>query len=361
MPHFHSPIQAWHLAHQAALTPVAGWEMPLHFALGTQAEHLHTRTKAGLFDFSHMGKFLLEGNGATAALSRCVTANLATLKPGRCRYGFLLNDAGGIQDDLIVYRLEDEKYLLVLNPENTPAKFAELQSAMPAPLALHNNTESTAKIDLQGPQAFTVLEAVLPGPWRRLPFYGFTTATFEGAPLIISRTGYTGELGVELYCPNEKALALWECLIAHEAVAPVGLGARDTLRLEAGLPLAGRDLDAQHTPAEAGFAGLLTSQAAYKGHQGAYEVRQRLTPLSFSGPHFANCGSAVHSLDGENIGHITSSIVSPSLGHGIAFAYILATHAQNKEFAVETTTGSQPALRASLPFYTLGTARKTLL
>ncbi len=133
MPHSHSPIQAWHLAHQAVLTPVAGWEMPLHFALGTQAEHLHTRTKAGLSDFSHMAKFLLEGNGATAALGRCITANLATLKPGRCRYGFLLNDAGGIQDDLIVYRLEDEKYLLVLNPENTAAKFAELQSAMPAP------------------------------------------------------------------------------------------------------------------------------------------------------------------------------------------------------------------------------------
>lgn len=361
MPNFHSPIQAWHLAHQAVLTHVAGWEMPLHFAHGTQAEHLHTRTKAGLSDFSHMAKFLLEGNGATAALGRCITANLATLKPGRCRYGFMLNDAGGIQDDLIVYRLEEEKYLLVLNPENTAAKFADLQNAMPAPLALSNNTESTAKIDLQGPQAFVVLEAVMPGPWRRLPFYGFTPATFAGAPLMVSRTGYTGELGVELYCPSEKALALWENLIAHEAVAPVGLGARDTLRLEAGLPLAGRDLDAQHTPAEAGFAGLLTSQAAYKGHQGAYEIRQRLTPLTFQGPHCATSGSAVHTPEGESVGSITSSIISPSLGHGIAFAYIQAEYAQKKEFTVTTPSGPQPALRATLPFYTAGTARKTLL
>jgi aminomethyltransferase len=343
------------------MAPFAGWNMPIQYPAGIIAEHLHTREKAGLFDICHMGEFILDGKGAAESLARAVTVNLATLKAGRCRYGFLLNERGGVLDDLIVYRLRDDRFMIVVNAGRRAADFAAFKERVDASLALDDISDATAKLDLQGPGSFSVLEDALPGPWRRLPYFGFTEeGSFAGSPLFISRTGYTGELGVELYCPADKALALWELLLGDQRVKPAGLGARDTLRLEVGLPLNGQDLDENHTPAEAGYTAMLTSQARFVGWDGARAVREKLTPLVLSGRRSARHGDSVL-LDGREAGVVTSGSFGPSVGRAIALAYIKENKAGAPEYSIRTAKAELRAESASLPFYDQGTARAALV
>lgn len=356
-----TPLAGWHTSHGAKMAEFAGWNMPIQYPTGIIAEHTHTREKAGLFDICHMGEFILDGKGAAQALACSVTVNIATLKPGRCRYGFLLNEAGGILDDLIVYRLGEERFMIVVNAGCRLSDFAFLRDRLGKGFVLEDISEATAKLDLQGPESFSVLEKALPGAWRRLPYFGFTEdCGFDGASLCVSRTGYTGELGVELYCPWEKAEALWEHLLKDERVKPVGLGARDTLRLEVGLPLYGQDLDDQHSPAEAGYAGMLTSQAAYVGKDGAYAIREKLTPLVIPGRRSARHGDKVL-LDGREVGVVTSGSFAPSVGNSVALAYIVAEQADAAEYVVRAAKADLPARVVPLPFYPGGTARAALL
>lgn len=356
-----TPLAGWHASHGAKMAEFAGWNMPIQYPTGIIAEHAHTREKAGLFDICHMGEFLLEGKGAAQALAGAVTVNIATLKPGRCRYGFLLSEAGGVLDDLIVYRLGEERFMIVVNAGCRAQDFTILSERLGGGFVLEDISGATAKLDLQGPESFSVLEKVLPGPWRRLPYFGFTEdCGFDGGPLCVSRTGYTGELGVELYCPWEKAEALWELLLRDDRVKPVGLGARDTLRLEIGLPLNGQDLDEQHSPAEAGYAGMLASQAPYVGKDGAYAVREKLVPLVIPGRRSARHGDKVL-RDGREVGVITSGSFAPSVGDCVALAYIAAEQADAAEYLVRAARAELPARVANLPFYAGGTARTTLL
>lgn len=356
-----TPLAAWHGANGAKMAEFAGWDMPIQYPTGIIAEHLHTRSEAGLFDICHMGEFILEGPGSGEALGRALTVNLATLKPGRCRYGFLLNDKGGLMDDLIVYRLADERWMIVVNAGCRPTDFAALKERLGPSLHLEDVSDATAKLDLQGPQSVAVLESVLPGPWRKLPYFGFTEAEFDGGPLLVSRTGYTGELGFELYFPWDKAEKLWTKLLGDSRVKAVGLGARDTLRLEVGLPLYGHDLDEHHTPAEAGYAGMLTSQAPYVGRDGAHEVREKLTALVLADRRSARQGDAVALPSGESVGIVTSGSFAPSVGAAIALAYIRADAAGASDYVLRTARAELPAKAASLPFYTAGTARAALV
>ena len=357
----HTPLAGWHASHGAKMAEFAGWDMPIQYPTGIIAEHMHTRAKAGLFDICHMGEFLLDGKGAAQALANAVTVNISTLKPGRCRYGFLLNEAGGILDDLIVYRLGEKRFMIVVNAACRSSDFVLLRDRLGKDFVLEDISEATAKLDLQGPESFSVLEKVLPGSWRRLPYFGFTEDSgFDGGPLCVSRTGYTGELGVELYCPWEKAEALWELLLKDERVKPSGLGARDTLRLEVGLPLNGQDLDEHHSPAEAGYAGMLTSQAAYVGKDEAHIVREKLVSLVIHGRRSARHADKVL-LDSREVGVITSGSFAPSVGHCVALAYIVADQAGASEYLVRATKVDLPAKAVPLPFYQGGTARATLL
>lgn len=356
-----TPLASWHIAHGAKMAPFAGWNMPIQYPGGIIAEHLHTREKAGLFDICHMGEFILDGKDAAESLSRAVTHNLATLKPGRCRYGFLLNENGGIIDDLIVYRLAEERFMLVVNASCRERDLAALKERVGSSLVLEDVSDATGKLDLQGPQAFDVLEALLPGSWRRLPYFGFTAeAEFDGASILVSRTGYTGELGVEIYCPSDKALKLWELLLTDERVKPVGLGARDTLRLEMGLPLNGQDLDGNHTPAEAGYGGMLTSQAEYVGKAEAHTVREKLTALVIEGRRSARHHDAVL-LDGREVGVVTSGSFGPSVGCALVFAYIAADAAGAEAYTIRAAKTELQAKVVALPFYKEGTARATLV
>lgn len=358
---YETPLAAWHRAHDAKMAPFAGWDMPIQYPGGIIAEHLHTREKAGLFDICHMGEFIIDGAGAAKALAGAVTVNVDTLKPGRCRYGFLLNERGGVMDDLIVYKIREDRFMVVVNAGCRASDWAAFTERVGSGVLLEDISDATGKLDLQGPEAFAVLEKNLPGQWRRLPFFGFTEeVSFEGEPILVSRTGYTGELGVEIYCPASKTLKLWELLLRDERVKPVGLGARDTLRLEVGLPLYGQDLDENHTPAEAGYAAMLTSQAPYVGRDEAHTVRQKLVALLIPGRRSARHNDSVI-LQGEEVGVVTSGSFGPSVGNAIALAYIAADKADASAYGVRGAKTELAADVVPLPFYKGGTARAALL
>lgn len=356
---FHTPLHDWHLAHGAKMAPFAGWDMPIQYQ-GIIAEHLHTRQQAGLFDICHMGEFLLAGPGAAEALARCVSHNLATLKEGRCRYGFLLNSQGGIIDDCIIYHLEPDSFMIVVNGARTAIDFATLQERLPDSLQFQDVSAETAKLDLQGPLSLSVLEKVLGRQFHELAYFASTRGSFDGAPLLISRTGYTGELGFELYLPTHKALPLWEALLADSRVQPVGLGARDTLRLEMGLPLYGQDLDEEHTPAEAGYEAMLTSPADYVGKGADRRCTEVLVPLVMEGRRSARHHDLVCDLTGRQVGRVTSGSFAPSLGHAVALAYVSAADATAERFQIHTARAVLEARREALPFYKSGTARLKL-
>ncbi len=354
-----TPLSDWNRQHGAKMVPFAGFDMPVQYT-SILAEHEQTRTRAAVFDICHMGEFTLSGEGAAAALGKAVTHDLDTLAPGKCRYGFLLNEAGGVIDDLIVYCLDTDNYMLVVNGARIDVDFATIKSRLPAALAFSDASAETAKIDLQGPLAFEVLRDRVPGDFSGLKYFNFAWTEFAGGRLMVSRTGYTGELGYELFLPASAAVALWEALIADPRVAPAGLGARDTIRLEMGYPLYGQDLDEAHTPAEAGYGWLLTSPAPYVGKSKATEVRQKLIALEIPGRRSARHGDVVTDRNGKTVGVVTSASFAPSLGHAIALAYVDAPAAEGKEFRVKAARAELSAVKRGLPFYKNGTARKAV-
>lgn len=353
-----TPLHGWHVSRRAKMAPFAGWDMPIQYA-GIITEHMHTRGRASVFDICHMGEFILKGPGAKDALAKAVTHNLDTLKPARCRYGFLLNEQGGVIDDLIVYHVEEDHYMLVVNAACREGDYMAIASWLPSGLSFTDVSDEMGKIDIQGPASLDALERILPGPWRQMPYFGIVRAEFDGSPLIVSRTGYTGELGFELYLPLEKTPALWEACIADTDVEPAGLGARDTLRLEAGLLLYGQDLDTGHTPAEAGYGGMLTSTADYVGKARAMDIREVLTPLSIPGRRSARHNDEVF-LNGRKVGVVTSASFAPSLGNAVALAYIDKEFADAESYTIAAAKTELPATRVSLPFYAKGTARMKL-
>lgn len=354
-----TPLHSWHVAHGAKMVPFAGWDMPVQYS-GILEEHQHTRTKASVFDICHMGEFKLRGAKARNALSRIVTHNLATLGPRRCRYGFLLNEDGGVIDDCIVYCMADDDYMLVVNGARIDTDFAWIKSHLPADMFFENISEMTAKIDLQGPESCRVLNEATGEDWSFLTYFSFKRGEFDGDPMVVSRTGYTGELGYELYLREDKARALWELLLQNPLVKPAGLGARDTLRLEMGMALYGQDLDEAHTPAEAGMASFLKSEADYIGKAKAFDVRESLIPLVLEGRRAARHDDPVLLPSGEAVGRVTSGSFAPSLGHAVALAYVDARHAQGTDFLVGKGAKPLAATRGTLPFYTQGTARVKL-
>ena len=351
-----TPLNSWHKAHGAKMVPFAGWEMPVQYE-GIIAEHQQCRTRACVFDICHMGEFSLFGPGAALALAKVVTQDIETLAEGKCRYGFLLNPQGGVQDDLIVYRLGPDNFMLVVNGACIESDFAWIQDHLPSGLNFTDISEKTAKIDLQGPKSLEVLSRLLPGDWTGLKYFSFTRTEFQDSGLIVSRTGYTGELGYEFYVPASLAQALWEKLVADPEVKPAGLGARDTLRLEMGYPLYGQDLDTVHTPAEAGYAAMLTSKAEYLGKAQAMTVKESLVALAIEGRRSARHLDKVALPDGTEVGMVTSGSFSPTLGHGLALAYVGVEHAKGQDFVIKAQRAELPAKRTELPFYQGGTAR----
>ena len=332
------PLDGWHRAKGARMVEFAGYWMPVQFE-GIIAEHLWTRENAGLFDVSHMGQLLVSGaketeGGADAALETLLPIDLSTLKLGMQRYSLLLNEDGGILDDLMVSRWPDQLYLVV-NGATKWDDIAHLREHLPDDVTL-NHLEDQALLAVQGPKAVTALERLVTGqyPLSVLTFMRFGVFDFQGISLTISRSGYTGEDGFEISLPGEHAAAFADALCAQPEVRPIGLGARDSLRLEAGLPLYGHDLSEDTDPvsADLGFAinKRRREEGGFPGAERILGLRAEGSPtlrvgLALEGRMAAREGAEVFA-GGQKIGTVTSGGFSPSLGHPIAMAYVDAAH-----------------------------------
>lgn len=358
-----TPLSGWHRDHGAKMAPFAGFDMPVQYT-SILAEHEQTRTKAGVFDICHMGELRLRGQGASKALNTVVSHDLNTLAPGKCRYGFLLNDNGGIVDDMIVYCLERseavDEYMIVVNGACEQKDYDRISGLLPQGLDLENISAATAKIDLQGPRALEVLTKVFGRTFNHLKYFNFESVEHDGMDMIVSRTGYTGELGYELYFPAGRAVDVWESLVADESVAPIGLGARDTLRLECGYPLYGQDLDDEHTPLEAGYGWLMKKESPYAGKEHINNVQEKLIALVVQGRRSARHDDLVLDKDGNEVGRVTSGSYAPTLGHCVALAYVRADAADANDFTIKGARAQLAAAKGSLPFFEGGTARKKL-
>lgn len=334
-----TPLYHWHQAQGAKLVPFAGWQMPLQYA-GIVAEHLHTRSAASLFDVSHMGQLLLTGQGADRALEQLLPGDIVGLAEGRMRYSLLTLSNGGILDDLMVVRLPSQEAAsrlhLVINAARRQVDEAHLRAHLPPDVQLEA-LNSRALLALQGPTAAAVLAPLSPQA-TNLPFMGAAELMVGDIPCLVMRSGYTGEDGFELSCAADDAVALADLLIAQDGVLPAGLGARDSLRLEAGLCLYGHDIDEQTNPVEAGlvwtiakhrrddsqgFLGAAAVLSALK-NKAAAGARQRVGLTLAAGSPPAREGAVIENLAGQPIGVVTSGGFSPSLQLPIAMGYVPA-------------------------------------
>jgi len=362
-----TPLYEEHIALGARMAEFGGWDMPIQYE-GILAEHQHTRTKTGLFDICHMGEFELSGPTAAADLENLLTMKISTLSVGQCRYGFMLNEQGGVIDDLTCYRLDDERYMLVVNAATLDGDAEWIRSHLSADTVFTDRSDELAKLDIQGPQARTDLAAVigdLPdiGYFKAQFFQGLEQLAGAGSACLISRTGYTGELGYELYFPASAAVRVWRALLANENIKPVGLGARDTLRLEMGYSLYGHELSTDRTPSGVSRGMFIKKDIDFIGCEAVFQTLENptelLVALEFESRRAARAGDQVfQTLEKPAIGEVTSGSVSPSLGKAVALALVRPDCAEpGTVLNVEIRGKHFPATVTELPFYKHGTAR----
>lgn len=357
-----TPLAAWHRAHGGKLVEFAGWEMPIRYAGGVIQEHLTVRERCGIFDVSHMGELELTGPDSRAAVDRLVTNNVATLEIGQVLYSAMCREDGTILDDVLVYCLAETRFWIVCNASNHPRVLAWVKAQIGGGVTLLDRSPDLALFAVQGPQALAVLFAWdALAAWRdelaTLEYYRLIEVTIGGAPALVSRTGYTGEKGYEIYLPTPVAVASWEALIEAgqpHGLEPIGLGARDTLRLEAGYSLYGHELDDETSPLEAGIGWVVKLQAAdFIGRDVLVEQRavgppQRTVALRLPGRSIPRQGAAVLCA-GEVVGKVTSGSFSPSLEQGIGLARVRA-QAADQPLGVEIRGTAIDAETIRLPF-----------
>jgi len=339
-----------------------GWNLPVQYS-GLMDEHQAVREAAGLFDVSHMGEILVSGPGALAGLDRLVSNDCAKLSPGEILYTVACREDGGILDDLLVYRLGAETFQLVVNASNVEKMAAWVEGRLGGELSVEDRSARVSQLALQGPASRDILcDCPLFAPeaqrLRALSFYTFLTIPLEGLEVLISRTGYTGELGYEIYSPPELAMPVAEALMetgAARGLVPAGLGARDTLRLEASYCLYGNELDEETDPYEAGLFWLVKLEKGDFIGRDALRRRKddpaarRLMGFSLPGRKIARHGLPLH-LGEEEVGRVTSGTFSPSQRRALGMALVGRAH-RSEELHVEIRGERLPALREKLPFY----------
>lgn len=360
-----TPLHPLYARYGARTVEFAGWELPLQFR-GIFEEHAAVRERAGLFDVSHMGELELAGPGAEAAVQRLVTNDAARLAPGRAMYALMCDARGGVVDDLIVYRLEPERFLLVINAANREKdrEHARRVAAGLHGVSLADRSDDYALLALQGPRAAAVLaRACRPADLadRLRPFHLSTEAQVAGVPVMVARTGYTGEDGFEIFCPPDGAAALWEALLRDGedlGLVPCGLGARDTLRFEAGFPLYGHELTEDVNPLEAGLDRFVRlDKGDFVGRDALLAVRERGPERRLVGLELLERGIARHGYpvtDGQGrvVGHVTSGMLAPTLQRSLAMAYVPAALAEpGRELGVLVHGRERRARVVPLPFY----------
>jgi aminomethyltransferase len=328
-----TPLTERHRELGARLIEFGGWEMPLQYR-GIIEEHRTVRQRAGLFDLSHMGELWISGSGAADALAYALVTDPPRLKPGRAHYSVICTADGGIIDDLIVYRVADERFLVVPNAANAPVVAAELEERLADfDAALDDATRRTALIAVQGPRARGILAPLVDLDLEALRYYAVAEGHAAGVPALVARTGYTGEDGFELFLDWDDALSSWDRLLetgTDEGLLPAGLGARDTLRLEAGMALYGNELDRDTDPYEAGLGRLVKLEKAgdFVGREALEQVaaagpRRQLVGLVVRGRGIARHGHPLYRTgERQPAGEVTSGTASPTLGLPIAMGYL---------------------------------------
>jgi aminomethyltransferase len=353
-------LHTQHIGLGARMGEFGGWDMPIQYS-GILQEHEHTRAKASIFDICHMGEFELSGDTALQDLEQLLTCNLQTLDIGQVRYGFMLNNDGGTIDDMTCYRLDTDRYMLVVNAGTTVKDAEWIKTHISEETQFADLSPAMAKLDVQGPKSREVLEDVLGCTLPDLGYFRFREFEALEASCILSRTGYTGEWGYEIYLPNDAAVQLWDKIVSHELCEPGGLGARDTLRLEMGYPLYGHELSEARTPAVTSRGLFLNMKKNFFGrNKVAADLAapgELLVGLRFSSKRAAREHDKVYCDDVE-IGEVTSGSVAPSLGAAVAMAFVGSQFAEEgRELMVEIRGKQFPATVVELPFYKEGTAR----
>jgi aminomethyltransferase len=353
-----TPLRDVHEALGATLTDFAGWLMPLRYG-SESAEHNAVRQAAGLFDLSHMGEIFLTGPQAGEALDYALVGHLSALASGRARYTMIVNERGGVLDDLIVYRLGDEEFMVVANASNYEMVGDELKTRVKSyDVVVEDRSDQYSLIAVQGPRAQEILATLTDADLTGLKYYTGLPGLVDGRQALIARTGYTGEDGFELFVANQDAVPLWHALTAAGEpydLKPAGLSSRDTLRLEAGMPLYGNELGATLTPFDAGLGRVVKfdKPGDFVGRSALEAVkdvppRRRLVGLVARGRRVPRHGYPV-TKDGAVVGEVTSGAPSQTLGRPIALAYV--DTGVNEGLAVDIRGSQEPVDRVELPFY----------
>jgi aminomethyltransferase len=351
-----TPLHDRHVAAGASMVEFGGYDMPLQYT-SMREEHLAVRNQAGIFDLSHMGEVRFRGDGAEATVQRLVANDVSRLEPGGALYGVMCNDGGGIVDDVVVYRLEDG-FWVVINAARHDADLAWMGAHLGDDCALADESAATALLAVQGPAALSIVQPLTGVQLGEIRGFHSLAAAVAGIPARVSRTGYTGEDGVELYCEAPQAPGLWDALLeaGGDRLRPAGLGARDTLRLEAGLRLYGQDMDDSVDPYSCGLGWTVKlAKGDFLGADALRRLDPKSPPRRFVGLATSPRQIPRHGMPvlagGEPMGEVTSGSYSFTLGHGIATAYVPTALDKDTELSIDIRGQAAPARRVPLPFY----------
>jgi aminomethyltransferase len=353
-------LSAIHEALGAKMVPFAGFNMPVQYE-GVTIEHETVRNGVGVFDVSHMGEFLVEGPEALALIQSVSSNDASKLSVGKAQYSCLPNNDGGIVDDLIIYQIKEETYLLVVNASNIEKDWDWITSKNHMGATIRNLSDTYALLAIQGPKAVAAMQTLTAQDLATIPYYNFVVGDFAGVPnVIISATGYTGSGGFEIYCKNSEVEQIWNAVLkagTSFGIKPIGLAARDTLRLEMGYCLYGNDIDDTTSPLEAGLGWVTKFNKTFTNSealalQKANGVTRKLVSFQIEGRGIPRNGYTVLDAEGHAIGKVTSGTMSPSTGKGIGLGYVAIAHAKlNTPIWIQIRKKIVPATIVKLPFY----------
>lgn len=358
-----TPLFDVHVKLGARIAPFGGWDMPIQYE-GILAEHEQTRKRAAIFDICHMGEFEVRGPTAESDLERLLTQNVATIKPGQARYGYLLQEDGGVIDDLTCYRLGPDFFYLVVNAGTRTGDAEWIRANLSPQTEFRDVSDETAKLDIQGPASREEIERVIGTKLPELGYFFSTPFDMLGTRTLLSRTGYTGEFGYEIYFPWNEAVRFWDAFTASGAIRPAGLGARDTLRLEVAYPLYGHELGPERTPVAASRGLFVDMKKVFTGKAACARDLANGCPRYLAGLQLESRRAArAHDRilhGGREAGEVTSGSLAPSLGFAVALGYLdagLCEPGTKLEIAVAGGK-TLPATVVALPFYREGSARR---
>jgi aminomethyltransferase len=351
-----------HISLKAKMAPFGGYEMPIQYQ-GILAEHFATRRQAAIFDTCHMGEFSIQGRSAAKDLDRILSCSVAEMDMGQCKYGFICNQDGGVLDDQIVYRISEDDFYMVVNASTQDADFEWIKSHISTGTLINNVSQETGKVDLQGPFSPGILNQLIEEPIDDLKYYHWMFNRYNGSKVIVSRTGYTGEIGFEIYLDAVQTKSFWEECIRLGA-QPAGLGARDTLRLEMGYPLYGHELDADRNAAESRFTRAIAKNKDFIWSASVLDpskARHLLCGMKLDGRRTARNNDVIFDTSGTVIGKVTSGSFSPCLECAVAMGYVETNKsATGTRVGIRAGKADITATVADTPFYKDATARKQL-